>query len=80
MLSDCREGKLCKKWSVNSDVERVLWDHFNPFYFFVAANDGLILNSFFIFFISKFFRFIFQQIMIFFGSFSITSCILQYIF
>ena len=39
---DCREtnGQASAEWNFNGQVERVQWNHFNPFTAFVATDDG----------------------------------------
>lgn len=42
-LWDCRDvNGGCKSWSVSGEVEKVLWNHFDPFYFYVSTEDGYI--------------------------------------
>jgi periodic tryptophan protein 1 len=33
---DCRVENSYRAWAVNGEVERVLWNHFNPFNFLVS--------------------------------------------
>lgn len=51
LLTGCCDGKArifdCnqtshKSWNVDGEVEKVLWDHFNPFNFMVATEKGFI--------------------------------------
>lgn len=37
---DCRSEKSFKKWKVFGEVEKVLWNHFNPFTFLAATETG----------------------------------------
>uniref|UniRef100_A0A9J2PL19 Anaphase-promoting complex subunit 4 WD40 domain-containing protein n=1 Tax=Ascaris lumbricoides TaxID=6252 RepID=A0A9J2PL19_ASCLU len=41
-VADCRqkEAEASRKWKVDGEIEKVLWDHFNPFNFFVTTDDG----------------------------------------
>lgn len=38
---DCR-SESCKDWKVDGEVERVLWDHFNPFCFLTSTETGSV--------------------------------------
>ena len=38
---DCR-SESCRSWDVGSEVERVLWDHFNPFCLLASTESGLV--------------------------------------
>uniref|UniRef100_A0A914ZCG4 Periodic tryptophan protein 1 n=1 Tax=Parascaris univalens TaxID=6257 RepID=A0A914ZCG4_PARUN len=42
IVADCRqrEAEASRKWKVDGEVEKVLWDHFSPFYFFATTDDG----------------------------------------
>ncbi|VDN43761.1 unnamed protein product [Gongylonema pulchrum] len=41
-ISDSRQfDGLKRHWAVSGEVERLKWDHFNPFCFFVVTDDGL---------------------------------------
>jgi periodic tryptophan protein 1 len=33
---DCKSGDSCKSWKVQGEVERVIWNHFNPYSFLVC--------------------------------------------
>lgn len=37
---DCRSPSVCKSWSVSGEVERVIWDHFNPFCCLSSTDQG----------------------------------------
>ncbi|MFH4981036.1 hypothetical protein AB6A40_007745 [Gnathostoma spinigerum] len=41
-LTDCRQTdtKPAQEWKVEGEVERVLWDHFNPYCFFATTDCG----------------------------------------
>ncbi|VDO75938.1 unnamed protein product [Onchocerca flexuosa] len=40
-ITDCRKcDTLCKQWEVSGEVERLTWNHFSPFYFFVVTDNG----------------------------------------
>lgn len=39
---DCRVDNTFKEWTVDGEVERVLWDHFQPFNFFVSTSTGKV--------------------------------------
>lgn len=42
-LWDCQRVSVgCKSWLVNGEVEKVLWNHFNPFYFYVSTEEGYV--------------------------------------
>lgn len=43
-LRDCRQGTsaLPRHWKVDGEVEQLLWDHFNPFYFYAVTNTGYL--------------------------------------
>ncbi|XP_076312547.1 periodic tryptophan protein 1 homolog [Tachypleus tridentatus] len=42
-IFDCRNGdENHKNWFVNEEIERVLWDHFNPFHFYVSTECGMV--------------------------------------
>ncbi|OQR66267.1 periodic tryptophan protein 1-like [Tropilaelaps mercedesae] len=44
-LWDVREAsKSCRSWKAEGEVEKLLWDHFAPFYFFAAAEPGHVLG------------------------------------
>ena len=38
---DCNQG-ACKTWKVNGEVEKVLWNRFNPYNFLVATEKGYV--------------------------------------
>ena len=38
---DCNSG-TCKSWKVQGEVEKVLWNRFNPFQFLVATEQGYV--------------------------------------
>ncbi|KAJ8869490.1 hypothetical protein PR048_028481 [Dryococelus australis] len=40
-LFECQSNSS-KTWKVSGEVERVLWDHFNPYHFLVGTNNGNI--------------------------------------
>ncbi|VDM43951.1 unnamed protein product [Toxocara canis] len=44
-IADCRqsEAEPSRKWKVDAEIEHVLWDHFNPFYFFVTTDNGKLI-------------------------------------
>jgi len=37
---DCRAPDSCKSWAVTGEVERVVWDHFNPFCCLSSTDSG----------------------------------------
>lgn len=37
---DCRAPDTCKSWDVAGEVERVIWDHFNPFHCLASTDKG----------------------------------------
>ncbi|CAI4222090.1 unnamed protein product [Auanema sp. JU1783] len=41
---DCREeaGSASAQWSFETQIEKVTWNHFNPFTCFVAGDDGIL--------------------------------------
>ncbi|VDK54708.1 unnamed protein product [Anisakis simplex] len=41
-LADCRYNvtEPSRRWKFEGEVEHLLWDHFNPFYFYVTTDDG----------------------------------------
>jgi len=39
---DCRTVDQHKKWTVNGEVERVIWDHFNPYCCLVSTDKGQV--------------------------------------
>ncbi|VDK88626.1 unnamed protein product [Litomosoides sigmodontis] len=40
-LTDCRKfDGLSKQWEVGGEVERLTWNHFSPFHFFVVTENG----------------------------------------
>ncbi|XP_015115318.1 periodic tryptophan protein 1 homolog [Diachasma alloeum] len=41
-LFDCRVDDTFKSWETTGEVERVLWNHFDPNYFFISTNNGNI--------------------------------------
>uniref|UniRef100_T1JH49 Anaphase-promoting complex subunit 4-like WD40 domain-containing protein n=1 Tax=Strigamia maritima TaxID=126957 RepID=T1JH49_STRMM len=42
-LFDCRiEDQTKKIWTLDGEVERVLWDHHNPFYFYASTDKGFV--------------------------------------
>ncbi|KAG1689102.1 Periodic tryptophan protein 1 [Nymphon striatum] len=42
-LFDCRNtSQGAKSWSFNSEVEKVLWNHFDPYHFLVSTDTGLV--------------------------------------
>ncbi|KAL1437354.1 hypothetical protein MTO96_001415 [Rhipicephalus appendiculatus] len=42
-LWDCRNTDASfKSWTVNGEVEKVLWNHFDPFYFYVSTDSGFV--------------------------------------
>ncbi|CAG2100292.1 unnamed protein product [Medioppia subpectinata] len=44
-IADCQSGGF-KKWKVgeNCEVEKVIWNHFNPYTFFCSTSDGNVFN------------------------------------
>ncbi|XP_063216986.1 periodic tryptophan protein 1 homolog [Bacillus rossius redtenbacheri] len=40
-LFECRSNRS-KTWAASGEVERVVWDHFNPFYFLASTGNGNI--------------------------------------
>jgi len=38
---DCR-SESCKEWKVDGEVERIMWDHFNPFCFLTSTEAGSV--------------------------------------
>ncbi|XP_037581814.1 periodic tryptophan protein 1 homolog [Dermacentor silvarum] len=42
-LWDCRNTDASfKSWTVDGEVEKVLWNHFDPFYFYVSTDSGFV--------------------------------------
>jgi len=41
-LFDCRAPDSCKSWGVGGEIERVVWDHFNPFKCLAATDSGSV--------------------------------------
>ncbi|CAD6237224.1 GSCOCG00002202001-RA-CDS [Cotesia congregata] len=41
-LFDCRTSDTFKTWEATGEVERVLWNHFDPNYFFLSTKNGII--------------------------------------
>lgn len=43
-VTDCRnvEAATPAKWNFEGQIEKVLWDHFNPFCAFIASDDGYL--------------------------------------
>jgi len=41
-LFDCRAPDSCKSWGVGGEIERVVWDHFNPFRCLAATDSGSV--------------------------------------
>ncbi|XP_057341781.1 periodic tryptophan protein 1 homolog [Microplitis mediator] len=41
-LFDCRTSDTFKNWETTGEVERVLWNHFDPNYFFVGTKNGIV--------------------------------------
>lgn len=41
-MADCRTQDSYKKWKVTGEVERVIWDHFNPFQCIACTDAGTI--------------------------------------
>jgi len=41
-LFDCTNESNCKQWKVDGEVEKVLWNHFNPFTFLAATDKGVV--------------------------------------
>ncbi|XP_034946754.1 periodic tryptophan protein 1 homolog [Chelonus insularis] len=39
---DCRVDDTFKSWETTGEVERVLWNHFDPNYFFISTDNGNI--------------------------------------
>ena len=40
-MYDCNQG-ACKSWKVNGEIEKVLWNRFNPYNFLVATEQGYV--------------------------------------
>uniref|UniRef100_A0A6V7LZ75 Uncharacterized protein n=1 Tax=Bracon brevicornis TaxID=1563983 RepID=A0A6V7LZ75_9HYME len=41
-LYDCRVDDTFKSWETTGEVEKVLWNHFDPNYCFISTNSGII--------------------------------------
>lgn len=41
-LFDCKEETLIRSWKVSGEVERVLWNHYDPNYCIVSTDNGYI--------------------------------------
>ncbi|XP_043269292.1 periodic tryptophan protein 1 homolog [Venturia canescens] len=41
-LFDCKVENESKNWTVSGEVERVLWNHFDPNYCFVSTSNGFV--------------------------------------
>ena len=41
-IYDCNQEGSHKCWKVDGEVEKVLWNHFNPYTFLVATEKGMI--------------------------------------
>jgi len=41
-MFDCRTPNACSSWSVAGEVERVLWDHFNPSHCLASTESGTL--------------------------------------
>jgi len=41
-LFDCTADNTFKQWKVDGEVEKLLWNHFNPFTFLVATDKGVV--------------------------------------
>jgi periodic tryptophan protein 1 len=41
-VADCRSQESHKAWRVEGEVERVLWDHFNPFHCLASTDAGTV--------------------------------------
>jgi len=41
-LFDCASDNTFKQWNVDGEVEKVLWNHFDPFTFLVATDTGVV--------------------------------------
>ncbi|XP_034233531.1 periodic tryptophan protein 1 homolog [Thrips palmi] len=39
---DCRGKDTYKEWSMPGEVERVIWNHYNPFCFFASTDNGSV--------------------------------------
>lgn len=37
-LYDCRVDDTFKAWEATGEIERVLWNHYDPNYFYVSIN------------------------------------------
>ncbi len=42
-LFDCRGDGVLRSWEAEGEVERVLWNHFDPFAFFVSAQKKSVI-------------------------------------
>lgn len=43
-LYDCWNRDSAKTWSIDGEVERVLWNHFQPYTFLASSDKGLVYN------------------------------------
>ncbi|XP_072762415.1 periodic tryptophan protein 1 homolog [Anoplolepis gracilipes] len=41
-LFDCKEERLVRSWNVSGEVERVLWNHYDPNYCIASTDNGCI--------------------------------------
>ena len=41
-LFDCRYETIAKSWTALGEVEKVLWNHFNPYYCLISTDNGYI--------------------------------------
>jgi len=39
-LFDCRSKDLSKDWNMGGEIEQILWNPFNPFYYFASTDTG----------------------------------------
>ncbi|EZA55869.1 hypothetical protein DMN91_010728 [Ooceraea biroi] len=41
-LFDCKENQLARSWKVSGEVEKVLWNHYEPNHYITSTNNGYI--------------------------------------
>lgn len=39
---DCRAQDTCKSWKLSGEIERVVWDHFNPYHCLASTSVGTV--------------------------------------